>query len=1313
MLKTYVSKLFIYVLIVLLLIPSIPPGIVSAQTDDVRLHHDFETSTHGWTNISWQGSATVVQSDEASSEGDYSLKIKDREHRGSGGFVHLTDAPLEVGASYLVSYDMKMAEGEDVTFPTVKIAATGSDDHYYNDPSGVAVTGDGFTTIHTSLFTVPEGLTELALYIEFAGEGEAYDYYIDNVKLYYVSGPPEETPIESPISESVLVRHDFEETTHGWQQLGWGGSLDKELSTEEAFSGDQSLKVTRHASDSKLSLNLTELLTENETYKIRFNIKMASGTDTLRLASKYVYPDTTNEYPWIIGNKEVATEWVTFESGEIDYMPGTSEFIVYIESDLTSDTPFIYYLDDVEILHLTKEDVPNKPEAETMTLIDFESGETEGFVARGGEEVLTVTDEANHTPNGSLSLKVENRRQDWNGPSLDVHRYVDQGELYEVSVWVKMTSGRDELKLSTQVGTGDGASYNNITSSQVTADEWVNLKGTYRYSSLGNGNLSIYVEATSAVSSFYIDDITFTKIETAPIVIEDITPIKDVYQDDFKIGNAVSMSEFEGVRLELLKKHFNLVTAENAMKPSYAYDDEGNFNFDAEHQLVEAAIREGFDIHGHVLVWHEQSRAALYEDADGNPLSREAALNNMYTHIETTMAAFKAYDEHLISWDVVNEAIIDNSQAPFEDWEKSLRQSGWYKAIGPDYLELAFLKARETADALGLDVVLYYNDYNDDQQNKATTIYHMIKDINGRYQENHPGELLIQGMGMQSHYNMNTNPANVRLSMERFIDLGLEIGITELDVTAGDGGVQTDQQKQRQAYIYAELFKLYKEHADHISRITIWGLNDATSWRAAQTPLVFDENLQSKLAYQAIIDPEGFLANYEETQVPVREGTALYTQESPVVDGVEDHIWQDALTLSIDRFQQAWQTATGVAKLLWDDDFLYVLVKVTDDQLDTSSANPWEQDSVELFLDQTNSKVPNYQAAAGIGQYRVNIHNDQSFGSGEVYDGFESAVTVSGTSYTVEMAVPFSAITPESEAIIGFDLQINDGKDGARAGVATWNDTTGQGFQDPSVFGEITLLGERADDIPSHPEPEIPSDDQDDSGETPGNQDKDQDKDQDTGNKPSDDMSDVNKPENPDNDQVKDDSMKEHVIALGKTPVHVMANALIKIKGTKSTIKMPSDLPAGTTLVVDTYEADKYMTTDGHELKVCGDVITVTLNLPDEFLDYTGTFELALGVDAAAENPAIYYLGVNGWERLGGEFDEENGIIRLTVDGFSTYGVFEDVQEANDQVGTLGQALPHTGTMVYNYTLLGLLLLFSGGIFVLIDRKRKKHVIKR
>lgn len=1265
------SKWFIYFLITLMLLPNLSPLTVYAETSDVILHHDFETDTDGWEALDWGNSTSSLTRELTEIEafsGQKSLEVS-REAYNSKLSLNLTDQLIE-GESYKFSFSIKLKEGTETLRLASKHSYPGTTNEYPWVIGNKEVSTE-WVTFESEAIHYEPGTTEFIVYIESNQEvGTPAVYYLDDIQMIQLEG--EDTP-EEPEGEAVsIIKHDFETETHGWEKLSWGEELTTALTTAEAYTGDQSLEVTRTGFGSKLSLNLTDQLTEGETYKLSFHLKLKEGTEQLRLASKYSYPETSNEYPWIINTKEVGTEWVRFESGEINYMPGTTEFIVYLESEQTEGTPSVYYLDDVEVVHLEKETTDDKPAAETLSLIDFESGDASGFVARGEVEELTVTDETNHTPDGTMSLKVENRSQNWHGPSLDVYNYVDQGELYEVSAWVKMVEGSDELKLSTQVGAGDTASYNNITSAQVTANEWVNLKGTYRYSSLGGGNLSIYVEGASATSSFYLDDVTFTKLESAPIVIEDITPIKDVYQDDFLIGNAVSMSEFEGVRLELLKKHFNLVSAENAMKPSYAYDEEGNFNFDAEKLLVETAIEEGFDIHGHVLVWHQQSRDALYQDEAGNPLSREEALENMYTHIETTMAAFKDYDDHLISWDVVNEAMIDSANAPYDDWESNLRQSGWYKAIGPDYIELAFKKARETANHLGLDVVLYYNDYNDDQQNKAQSIYHMIKDINERYQEENPGELLIQGMGMQSHYNMNTNPTNVRLSMERFIELGVEIGVTELDVTAGSGGVQTAKEANRQAYIYAELFSLYKEHAEHISRVTIWGLNDATSWRAEQSPLVFDANLQSKLAYEAIMDPETFLLNYEEEQVPVREGQAIKTETTPILDGVEDGLYKEAMTLSVDRFQQAWSTATAEAKAVWDDDFLYVLVNVTNDVLDVTSANAWEQDSVEVFVDQLNSKAPNYDAAEGIGQYRVNVENVQSFGNGNVYEGFKSATKVNGTSYTVEMAIPLTNITPSNETVIGFDLQINDGEDGTRVGVATWNDTSGQGFQDPSVFGEVTLVSDDTDETPTPGEP---------GEETP------------TPGEPEEET-----PTPGDENSTNNDT----VIGLSKAPVRVSKGETIVIEDLKATIKMPNDLPEGTTITVGTYDEETYTAANGEKLNVRGEIITVNLVFPEGFEGYEGEFKLTLGVNADADNPAVYYLGEDGWELRGGDYDEENGVIRLMVSGFSTYGVFET--EVDDAAG---ETLPDTSTMMFNWSVIGaILLLVSAGLFRVNKRKQ-------
>ncbi|MFB9327773.1 endo-1,4-beta-xylanase [Paenibacillus aurantiacus] len=690
--------------------------------------------------------------------------------------------------------------------------------------------------------------------------------------------------------------------------------------------------------------------------------------------------------------------------------------------------------------------------AVSFDAITFENQTSGGFAGRAGTETLTVTNEANHTNGGSYALKVEGRTQTWNGPALRVEQFVDQGYEYKISAWVKLISPASaQLQLSTQIGQGNSASYNSVQGKTISqGDGWVLLEGTYRYTSLGDGFVTIYVESSNnATASFYIDDIRLER-GSAPIAIQkDLKPIKEAYQNDFLIGNIASAEDLSGVKLDLLKHHHNVITAENAMKPDATQPTKGNFTW--SDQLVDSALAQGLSVHGHVLVWHQQTPAWM-NTASGSPLGREEALANMRTHIKTVM---EHYGDRLISWDVVNEAMNDNPSNP-SDWKAALRKSDWYNAIGEDYVEQAFLAAREVLDAHPeWDIKLYYNDYNDDNQNKAQAIYSMVKELNEKYAQTHPGKRLVDGIGMQAHYSVNTNPNNVKLSLEKFISLGVEVSITELDIQAGSDGVLTEEQAIDQAYLYAQLFQLYHEHADHIARVTFWGLTDATSWRSANNPLLFDKNLQAKPAYYGVIDPAKFIEEHPPASGSANQGSAVYA--TPVVDGAVDEAWSQAQAMPVNRYQTAWQGASGTAKALWDDHNLYVLVQVKDAQLDKTNVNTWEQDSVEIFVDQNNAKTSSYQDDDG--QYRVNFDNETSFNPASIAEGFVSAVQKSGTNYTVEVRIPLNSVSPADGKKLGFDVQINDAKDGIRQSIAAWNDATGTGYMDPSVFGVLTLTG--------------------------------------------------------------------------------------------------------------------------------------------------------------------------------------------------------------------------------------------------------------
>lgn len=869
-------------------------------------------------------------------------------------------------------------------------------------------------------------------------------------------GEPVPEPTPDPVDQQVTVYH--ETFANGLGVATPAGSAQLAAVSDKTFEGNddgKTISVNGRTNnwDGVDILFSSVGMVNGKTYTI--TVKGYVDNDVAVTAGAQALFQNVNSYNGLYVAADYKAGQAFTLTGEYTVDTSKDSALRIQSNDAGKTVPF--YIGDILITEkvASGDDNPgeDRPPAENFSTITFEDQTTGGFEGRAGTETLTITNEENHTTGGSYALKVEGRTQAWNGPSLRVEKYVDLGMEYKISAWVKLISpDSSQLQLSTQVGNGGTASYNNLQGRTISkADGWVKLEGTYRYTNSGGEYLTIYVESSNnATASFYIDNVSFEPTGSGPIEIEDLTPIKDVYKDDFLIGNAVSMGDLDGVRLELLNKHHNVVTAENAMKPDYAYNANREFDFADEDALVAKIKEQGLQLHGHVLVWHQQSPTWLFSDANGQPLSREAALANLRTHVKTVVEHF---GPDVISWDVVNEAINDGLSNP-SDWKASLRQSGWYKAVGPDFVEQSFLAAREVLDEKGWNTKLYYNDYNDDNQNKAEAIYQMVKEINEKYAAGHNGKLLIDGIGMQAHYNKNTNPDNVRKSLEKFISLGVEVSVTELDIQAGTNNVLTEQEAKAQGYLYAQLFKIYKEHADNIARVTFWGLNDATSWRAATSPLVFDKDLQAKPAYYAVVEPDQFIEENQPEQREARQGNGMFG--TPTIDGTIDTVWNNAPELPVNRYQMAWQGANGVAKVLWDNENLYVLTQVSDSQLDKSSPNPWEQDSVEVFVDENNAKTSSYQIDDG--QYRVNFDNETSFNPGSIADGFESANHVSENSYIVEMKIPLKTITPGNNTKIGFDVQINDGKDGSRQSAATWNDTTGTGYQDTSVFGVLTLV---------------------------------------------------------------------------------------------------------------------------------------------------------------------------------------------------------------------------------------------------------------
>ena len=149
--------------------------------------------------------------------------------------------------------------------------------------------------------------------------------------------------------------------------------------------------------------------------------------------------------------------------------------------------------------------------------------------------------------------------------------------------------------------------------------------------------------------------------------------------------------------------------------------------------------------------------------------------------------------------------------------------------------------------------------------------------------------------------------------------------------------------------------------------------------------------------------------------------------------------------------------ATATAKTMWDEKNIYVLMEVKDNNLSKKSANAYEQDSVEIFIDEDNAKSASYEK--GDIQYRVNFDNERSINGASDANMFTTAASRTEDGYIIEMALPTQLSGFVKDQVIGFDFQVNDdaNDDGVRDNVSNWNDLTGNGWSSTSAYGVLQL----------------------------------------------------------------------------------------------------------------------------------------------------------------------------------------------------------------------------------------------------------------
>jgi len=327
------------------LIAALPARRASAQIAD---QFDFEDgTTQGW--FSFDNASAPANSTADAESGMHSLLTTTNSSGQGGPGIQLQN--LIPGATYQITGFIKLTSGEAATAAnfTVQRQDPGCSGGTCYDTVGnyqVAVSDSGWAQIGGA-YTVSTTATSLLLYAQLIGPTAAQSFYLDNVVVNEISGPP-----GGPQDNSGLSTN-FEDGGLG----GWSSRAGSTLAntTADWHSGTRSLLVThRVAAYDGPQISVSNKMYNGSQYALHVWVKLgpsATQADTLRMSLQTTLAGTTT-YHTVVGNTAVPLgQWVELKipvySMAFAYDPGKA--FVYVESNSGTQD---FYIDDFVLTYL-------------------------------------------------------------------------------------------------------------------------------------------------------------------------------------------------------------------------------------------------------------------------------------------------------------------------------------------------------------------------------------------------------------------------------------------------------------------------------------------------------------------------------------------------------------------------------------------------------------------------------------------------------------------------------------------------------------------------------------------------------------------------------------------------------------------------------------------------------------------------------------------------------------------------------------------------------------------------------------------------
>ena len=509
--------------------------------------------------------------------------------------------------------------------------------------------------------------------------------------------------------------------------------------------------------------------------------------------------------------------------------------------------------------------------AETLVGNDFEVT-YEGWCAT--DNVATLTAEQGMGFEGSRGMVVTDRKTSADGAFSAKGLYLEGGVDYDYSV--KVFSESDEtFRLTLRlVDMNTGAeTVKELVKKNVKAGEWTTLKASYKAPK--NSASFTLTLTTDSTSDFRFDDVKVVdpKAKDSVSAATAEKGLKDEFVDYFRVGNILNGGQYGGtvkdsrIQAIMIKDH-NAIECENETKPDATLVQNGSTDTNIKVSLnscaaiIDFCINNGIAFRGHTMVWHSQTPPWFFRqnfDRNGSYVSSSVMDQRMESYIKNMFNAYKTQYPtlNLYAYDVCNEVIDDGRAA-----QGGVRTSDWTNIYhNNSFVEKAFTYARQYAPE---NCKLFYNDYNEFAYDKQNCIINTIlKPLKAKG--------VLDGMGMQSHVsaaaggNVWGNTDSYLKAMDTYLNLGIEVQVTELDIACEAGRYSATDQANKYKAIFQHAMQWNQTHTYDQGRVTlvqVWGPKDGNSWvdqykengvvKGNNDPLLYDRSYQPKAAYNAV-----------------------------------------------------------------------------------------------------------------------------------------------------------------------------------------------------------------------------------------------------------------------------------------------------------------------------------------------------------------------------------------------------------------------------------------------------------------------------